>query len=245
MMEPIPPTQAPTDRAHASGSSGISRSSAFISAMMMNVIVVVYGSDSRNAEPIADTHRKITIAADSRLSRGTWRMMLDMCPPMKRMRPISESDSTKTNSPAKKSRVSHSTAAMACRMSCRLVAMDAPSMPSRQNHEGSWPCSSKRKRPRKIPPKMNARKKSERSSWILLSARMASMSNLMFSFGNMCRKRKYWIVTASGMMTRTSGPLKIIKSLKRSCSLFPITTFGGSPISVAVPPIVAAIVSVR
>mmetsp|Transcript_16387 Transcript_16387/g.39629 ORF Transcript_16387/g.39629 Transcript_16387/m.39629 type:complete len:203 (-) Transcript_16387:337-945(-) len=115
MMDPIPPTQAPRDRAHASGIIGIPKVLLFISEMRMYVTVVVKGSDSRNAEPTPATQSMMKQAVGRRVSNGTSAKISVSTSPSSRIRPISPSDSTKTNKVAKKNKVSHSTASKNCR----------------------------------------------------------------------------------------------------------------------------------
>jgi hypothetical protein len=59
------------------------------------------------------------------------------------------------------------------------------------------------------------------------------------------RKRQYCTPTAMGRSTSTRMPLCARKSTKPTPRRCEMTTFGGSPTSVAVPPMVAASVCVR
>eukprot|EP00967_Tisochrysis_lutea_P139690 scaffold254083_cov32-Tisochrysis_lutea.AAC.2 len=116
-MDPMPPTHAPTERAQASGSVGMPSSPDERRVARIATMVVVYGKDSRKAEPMADTHRKTRQAMATRCSSScTERMILVKSEPIQRIRPSSARSSTKMNRAAKKMRVSHSTASSRWRM---------------------------------------------------------------------------------------------------------------------------------
>lgn len=107
---PMPPTQAPKDRAHERGSVGTPKPPEDFKSARIYVIVVVYGNDSKKADPIVLTHKTNTIATSNLIPISTDLIVSARRVPIALIRPNSARASTKMNKLAKNNRVSHSTA---------------------------------------------------------------------------------------------------------------------------------------
>ena len=68
---------------------------------------------------------------------------------------------------------------------------------------------------------------------------------ILFAFLISSLKRQYWMAHDVGRMMRTRTPLYLMKSVNAKPRREPITTLGGSPTRVIVPPMVAVRVCVR
>mmetsp|Transcript_44538 Transcript_44538/g.105545 ORF Transcript_44538/g.105545 Transcript_44538/m.105545 type:complete len:244 (-) Transcript_44538:1665-2396(-) len=206
MMLPIPPTHAPRESAHDKGSTGMPRSPVFLKSARIYVKVVVYGKDSKNAEPMVLTQRTRITATSKREPWSTCLIVSASSSPTFLIRPSSAKHSTKMKRLAKNRRVSHSTAFKKLLIWWCDITMAMKKKPTKQNQAGLISWTGDVKRPRVMKKKMVTAYRNCRWSMIgwafLILSR--SISTLPLTWDLNLQKR---MQAARGRITHITGPL--------------------------------------
>mmetsp|Transcript_58688 Transcript_58688/g.138301 ORF Transcript_58688/g.138301 Transcript_58688/m.138301 type:complete len:256 (+) Transcript_58688:617-1384(+) len=244
MRVPLPPKHAPNASAHASGSMLSPTTSATIFCMT-GTMVAVKGMLSTKAENMAEAH---TI----RHSAASCRALISMPPiislstfAIARRRPSSPTPSTTTKRAAKKRSVSHSTVISASWQWWRSKMVRSHTAPRIDTHAGSKCVTGWRKKER-MTQKRTAPHLTSSTRFVIgyifcrwgMSATRTGSAKASLKYH---RRKAY----AKGAVMITPGARLMRKAVKSrySESMLPMMMFGGSPIMVAVPPMLEKIAS--